>query len=443
MAPDSGHMGSGGGEDRTAYVNARLIDPASGLDTPGALLSVNGKIADFGPRLFADGMPAGAAIVDCQGRCLVPGLIDMRVHLREPGEEHKESIASATQAAAAGGVTSIVCLPNTEPVIDDVALIEFIARRARETGQVKIYTYAAITKGCRGEELTEMGILDQAGALAFTDGTRAVRDTLVMRRALSYASTYDLLIVQHPEEPALARGGDMNDGEVATRLGLAGIPAAAEVMMVERDLRLVELTGARYHVAHVSTAAAVEAIRRAKSQGLPVTCDTAPQYFTLNETAVGEYRTFAKVSPPLRSEDDRAAVLQGLKDGAIDVIASDHTPQDQDSKRLPFGQAENGIIGLETLLPLSLALYHRGAIGLSDLLAKLTANPARILGMDEGRLEIGAPADLTIVDLDRPWRIDPDRLISKSKNSPFDGHPVQGVAAMTVVGRRTVFADRT
>ena len=443
MAPDSGRIGMGGGDERTAYVNARLIDPASGLDSPGALLSVNGKIADLGPRLFADGVPEGTAIVDCQGNCLAPGLIDMRVHLREPGEEHKETIASATHAAAAGGITSIVCLPNTRPTIDDVALIEFIARRARETGVVKIYPYAAITRGCEGDELTEMGMLAEAGALAFTDGIRVVGDALVMRRALSYASTYGLLIVQHAEEPALARGGTMNEGEVATRLGLPTIPAEAEVMMVERDLRLVELTGARYHVAHVSTGAAIEAIRGAKARALPVTCDTAPQYFTLNETAVGDYRTFAKLSPPLRSEDDRRAVQEGLADGTIDVIASDHTPQDQDSKRLPFSQAENGIIGLETLLPLALALYHRGEIGLLDLLAKLTVNPAQILAMDEGRLAIGAPADLVVIELDRPWRIEPDNLISKSKNSPFDGHPVQGAAAMTVVGRRTVFAGRS
>ena len=442
MAPDSGRIGIGGGAERTAYVNARLIDPATGLDSPGALLSINGKVADLGPRLFADSIPEGTAVVDCQGYCLVPGLIDMRVHLREPGEEHKETISSATQAAAAGGVTSIVCLPNTRPTIDDVALIEFIARRARETGVVKIYSYAAITRDCEGDELTEMGILAEAGALAFTDGIRAVGDSLVMRRALSYASTYGLLIVQHPEEPALARGGTMNEGEVATRLGVSTIPAMAEVMMVERDLRLVELTGARYHVAHVSTAAAIEAIRRAKEQGLPVTCDTAPQYFTLNETAVGDYRTFAKISPPLRSEDDRCAVVEGLKDGVIDVIASDHSPQDQDSKRLPFDQAENGIVGLETVLPLALALHNRGEIGLLDVFAKLTARPAEILAMDEGRLKVGAPADLVIIDLDRPWRIEPDNLISKSKNSPFDGHPVQGTVAMTVVGRRTAFAGR-
>jgi dihydroorotase len=441
MAPDSGRFGGNGGvEEHTAYVNARLIDPASGLDTPGALLSVNGKIADLGPRLFADGVPDGVDIVDCEGRCLAPGLIDMRVHLREPGEEHKETIASATKAAAAGGITSMVCLPNTTPAIDDVSLIEFIARRARETGVVKIYPYGAVTRGCEGAELTEMGILAEAGALAFTDGVHAVSDALVMRRALSYASTYGLLIVQHPEDPALARGGVMNEGEVATRLGLPTIPAVAEVMAVERDLRLVELTGGRYHVAHVSTAATVEAIRRAKAQGLQVTCDTAPQYFSLSESAVGDYRTFAKLSPPLRGEDDRAAVLDGLKDGTIDVIASDHTPQDQDSKRLPFSQAENGIVGLETLLPLSLALYHQGEIGLLDLLAKLTARPAGILEMDEGTLAVGAPADLVVIDLDREWRIEPDQFISKSKNSPFDDHRVRGAAAMTVLGRRTVFA---
>jgi len=439
MAADSGHFDGGNGEQRTAYVNARLIDPASRLDEPGALLSVNGKIADKGPNLFAGGVPDGVRIVDCGGLCLVPGLIDMRVLLAEPGEEHKDTIASATAAAASGGVTTMVCLPNTEPVIDDVSLIEFIARRARETGMVKIYPYAAITRGCEGKELTEMGILAEAGAVAFTDGNRAISNALVMRRALSYASTFDLLIIQHPEEPRLVEDGAMNEGEIATRLGLTGIPVAAEVIMVERDLRLVESTGARYHVAHVSTAARVDVIRRAKARGLPVTCDTAPQYFTLNESAVGDYRTFAKMSPPLRSEDDRLAIVAGLKDGTIDAIASDHTPQDQDSKRLPFTQAENGIVGLETLLALSLALYHAGEMELLDVLDRLTARPASILRLDEGCFADGAPADLVLIDPDRPWRIDPDSFISKSKNSPFENHPAQGIAATTVLGRRTVF----
>ena len=439
MAPDSGRFRPEPPAERVAYVNARLLDPASGLDAMGGLLSDNGRIAGLGAGLFADGAPDGAEIVDCGGNCLAPGLIDMRVQLCEPGEEHKETIASATAAAAAGGVTSMVCLPNTHPPIDDVSLIEFIARRARETGLVKVYPYAAVTRGCAGEELTEMGILAEAGALAFTDGTRTVANALVMRRALSYASTFDLLIIQHPEEPALSAGGVMNEGEVATRLGLPGIPAAAEVMIIERDLRLVEIVGGRYHVAHVSTAESVDVIRRAKARGLAVTCDTAPPYFSLNETAIGDYRTFAKISPPLRREADRLAIVEGLRDGTIDAIASDHTPQDQDSKRLPFGQAENGIVGLETLLPLALALYHNGAMSLPDVLAKMTAGPADVLRLNEGRLVTGAPADLVIFDPDRPWQIDPDRLRSKSKNSPFDGHPVQGAAINTVVGRNMVF----
>jgi dihydroorotase len=437
--PDSGRFKRLPLHDRVAYVNARLLDPATRLDGRGALLVEQGRIADFGPRLFNAGVPAGIEIVDCAGQCLAPGCIDMRVQISEPGEEQKDTIATVTASAAAGGVTTMVCLPNTTPPIDDVSLIEFVARRARETGLVKIYPYGSITRGCAGKELTELGILAEAGALAFTDGNRAVASAQVMRRALSYARTFDLLLIQHPEEPSLVTEGAMNDGEVAMRLGLPGIPPVAEVMMVERDLRLVTLTGGRYHVGHISTAAAIDEVRRAKARGLRVTCDTAPHYFTLNETAVGDYRTFAKVSPPLRSEDDRVAVVEGLRDGTIDAIASDHTPQDQESKRLPFAQAEFGIAGVETLLPLSLALYHKGQLGLLDALARLTVRPADILGLNEGRLMKGAPADLVIFDLDRPWRIDPDALRSKSKNSPFDGHPVQGRVTTTVVGRRTVF----
>lgn len=423
---------------RTAYVNARLLDPATGLDVPGALLAEDGRITDFGPQLFAEGVPQGVQTVDCQGACLAPGLVDMRVHIREPGEEQKETMGSAGRAAAAGGVTSVVALPNTDPVIDDVAGVEYIARRAREEKSVKVYTYAAVTRGTEGRELTEMGLLGEYGAVAFTDGTRAIASAQVMRRALSYAKTFGHLIVQHPEEPSLA-GGAMNGGEMATRLGLPGIPAVAEVMTVERDLRLVELTGGRYHVAHVSTAETVDVIRRAKARGLAVTCDTAPHYLTLNEIAVGDYRTFAKVSPPLRSEDDRRAVLAGLIDGTIDAIASDHSPHDQESKRLPFAIAEPGIVGLETLLPLSLQLYHSGGIGLLDLLSRLTEKPAAILGLKGGRLTKGAPADLILFDPDRGWRIDPDRFESKSKNTPYEGLPVQGRVRRTVVDGRTLF----
>ena len=424
--------------DRTVYANARLIDPASGIDAAGGVLIEGNKILDWGTGISADSAPECAKIVDCQGYCLTPGLIDMRVHLPEPGGEHKESFETASAAAAAGGVTSIVCLPDADTPIDNISVLEFIARRARETNIVKIYAYSTITRGREGGELSEFGILSEAGALAFTDGDRALADALVMRRALSYAATFGFLIVQHPEEPRLAANGQMNEGEMATRLGLAGIPAAAEVMMIERDLGLVELTGARYHAAHVSTAAAVDAIRTAKARGLAVTCDTAPHYFTLNDAAVMDYRTFTKVSPPLRDESDRAAVVEGIRDGTIDVIASDHRPQDQDSKRLPFLQAETGIVGLETLLPLTLALHHNKDIPLIDLVGRMTSAPADLLDMKEGKLEAGLPADFTIFDPDRDWTVEADTLQSKSKNTPFDEYPVKGMAMCTIVGGRHV-----
>ena len=373
---------------------------------------------------------------------LAPGLVDMRVQLREPGEEHKETIASAGEAAVAGGVTSMACLPNTEPVIDDVAGIEFIARRAREVKRAKVYAYAAATRELAGKDISEIGLLKEAGAVGFTDGLTAIADARVMRRALSYATAFDALIVQHPEEPALAREGAMNEGEIATRLGIPGIPACAEAMLVARDLRLVELTGGRYHVAHVSTAETVELIRKAKARGLPVTCDTAPPYFALNELEVGDYRSFAKLSPPLRAEEDRRAVAAGLADGAIDAIASDHAPQDQDSKRLPFVQAECGGIGLETLLALSLGLYHDKTMSLMGVLGLLTASPARILGLAAGRLEKGAPADFILLDPDRPWVVEEKTIRSKSKNTPFERRPVQGMALRTVIDGRTVFQAR-
>lgn len=430
---------------RVAYLNARLLDPASGLDQPGALLTEGARIADFGPRLFNDGMPEDTECHDLGGQCLAPGLVDMRVSIGEPGEEHKETILSASRAAAAGGITALACLPNTEPVIDDVAGIEFIARRAREARLVKIFAYAALTHRLNGTDLSEMGLLAEAGAVAFTDGTQAIADALVMRRALSYASTFGLLVVQHPEEPRLAAGGQMNAGEIASRLGLAGIPREAEVILIERDLRLAELTGGRYHAAHVSTAEAVAAIRRGKERGLKVTCDTAPHYFALTETDVGDYRTFAKVSPPLRGEMDRRAVVEGLADGTIDVIASDHAPHDQDSKRVPFTSAAFGIVGLETLLPLTLELVHNRRLSLRAALAAVTSRPADILGLKGpdgaplGRLRRGGPADLVVFDPDRLWRIDVDAFHGKSRNSPFDGRPVTGRVTRTVVDGRTVY----
>jgi dihydroorotase len=422
---------------RLLFRGARLLDPESGLDAPGDLLVEGDRIAAVGGNLAA--AARDAETVDAEGLCLGPGLVDMRVQLREPGAEHMESIETGGRAAAAGGVTTMVALPNTAPPVDDVSVVEFLARRAREAKLAKIHTYAAATKGLRGRDLTEMGLLSANGALGFTDGVQAVADALVMRRVLAYARTFDLLVIQHPEEPSLARAGEVSEGEIATRLGLPAITPAAEVIMIERDLRLVEITGARYHAAHVSTTAGVEAIRRAKAQGLPVTCDTAPPYFVMNETAIGDYRTFAKLSPPLRSEWDRRAVIEGLRDGTIDAIASDHAPWDQDSKRLPFSSAAYGIVGLETLLPLALELYHNRHVGLLQLIQRLTWNPTRILGLPVGRLAPGAPADLVLFDPDVSWHISTDEFRSKSKNAPFDGRPVQGRVRRTMVDGRTIF----
>ncbi len=424
---------------RVAYLNARLLDPASGLDAPGALFADGKRIADLGPRLFADGVPEGIETVDCAGHCLVPGLVDMHVHLREPGHEQKETIASGSQSAAAGGVTSMACMPNTDPVIDDIALVEYIQRRARETSLVKVYAFGAITRGLEGKQITEMGLLAEAGAVGFSDDGLPVTDAMVMRRALSYASTFGLLVSQHAEDLSLSGCGCMAEGAVATRLGLPGIPDASEEVIVARDIRLVELTGGRYHVAHISTKGAVDAVRQAKARGLPVSCEAAPHHFTLNETAIGDYRTFAKMAPPLRDEENRLAVIEGLHDGTIDAIATDHAPHDQESKRVPFAHAANGVVGLETLLPLSLELHQRDGMALLDLLRLVTLAPADLLGLPQGRLAAGAPADLLLFDLGLAWTVETAKFRSKSKNSPFDGRQVKGRALRTVVDGRTVF----
>jgi dihydroorotase len=424
---------------RTAYINARLVDPASGLDAPGALLTDGRFIADVGPRLFNDGLPEGAAVVDCQGLVLAPGLIDMRVFVGEPGAEHKETLATASQAAAAGGVTTLICMPDTNPVIDDVALVDFIERRARDTAIVHVHPMAALTKGLKGEEMTEMGLLAEAGAVGFTDGERCLTNARVLRRALSYAATFDVLISQYAEDPELARGGAMNEGEVAMRLGLPGIPKAAETIIVERDMRLVQLTGARYHVAQVSCAETLEVIARAKAQGLPVTCAVSAHHLALNEHDIGAYRTFFKTKPPLRAEEDRAAMVEGVTRGLIDVIVSSHNPQAPENKRLPFAEAAFGAIGLETLLPVALQIHHEEQVPLADILRPLTQRPAEILMLPGGKLARGAPADLVLIDLSRPFVVDEHRLRSKTKNTPFEGRRMQGEAVLTVVGGRTVF----
>jgi len=427
---------------RVAYVNARLLDPASGLDSPGTLLCDGELVSDFGPELFKDGVPEGTNVVDCEGFCLMPGLVDMRVQLREPGEEYKGTLESAGRTASAGGVTSMVCLPNTNPVIDDMSVLEFVARRARKLGLAKVHSYGAVTKGLEGKELAEIGLLWNSGALAFTDGIKPVSDARILGQALSYASNFGQMIIQHAEEPSLARGGVMNSGETATRLGLSGIPREAEIIMVERDIRLAEMTRGRLHFAHLSTSDSIDVVRKAKARGLNITCDTAPPYFALSEIAVGDYRTFSKLSPPLRTDSDRLAVIEGLKDGTIDTIASDHAPHDEESKRLPFANAAFGGVGLETLLAVTLELFHNGHLDLLSTLKLITSAPSELLGLKAGRLKKGSPADLTLIDINRGWKVDADAMQSISKNSPFDGRPVQGSVLMTIIDGRVVFEHK-
>lgn len=427
---------------RLAFRNARLIDPATGLDTRGGLLVENGKIADVGAKLFNTADPHDPEVIDCKGLVLAPGLIDMRVFTGEPGSEHRETLASASEAAAAGGVTTIVTMPNTDPVIDEAALVDFIRRRAAATAKVRVVPMAALTHALEGERMTEIGLLREAGAVAFTDGDRSVANTRVLRRALAYAATHGALVAGHAEDPDLSNGASMTEGEFATRLGLPGAPPAAETMIVERDLRLVELTGARYHVSQISCRASLDAIIAAKARGLPVTCGVSAHHLTMNELDVGSYLTFRKVSPPLRSEADRAAMVEGVAEGHIDVIVSSHDPQAADTKRLPFAAAAFGAVGLETLLPAALTIVHNGHASLLDVLKTVTAAPATLLGLETGKLAKGAPADLVLFDPEEPFVVDADRLHSRARNTAFEGRKFQGRARMTFVGGECVF-DRS
>jgi dihydroorotase len=423
---------------RTALLYARLIDPGTGLDETGGVLIEDRKILDLGPGVTA-GSIGDAQVIDCGGHVLAPGLIDMLVFSGEPGHEHRETLSTTSRAAAAGGVTTIICMPNTEPVIDDVALVDFIMRRARDTARINVHPMAAMTKGLKSEEMAEIGLLRDAGAIAFTNGKTSLADAKMMRNVLAYAKDFGALIIHHLEEPTLAENGVMNEGEVATRLGLPGIPREAETIMLERDLRLAELTGGRYHAGQISCRVSLDIVRAAKARGLPITCGVSINHLTLNENDIGPYRTFFKMRPPLRSEDDRAAMVEGIASGDIDVIVSAHDPQDADGKRRPFAEAADGAIGVETLLSAALRLYHDGSVDLSTLLRALTANPARLLGLPSGRLAKGAPADLVLIDLDTPFVVNPELLRTRSKNTPFDEARLQGRALMTLVAGRAVY----
>jgi dihydroorotase len=425
-------------DEATAFLNARLIDPASGKDQLGGLLVKDGVIADVGEHLRRNA-PEKTRVVDCKGHVLCPGLIDMQVFTGEPGLEHRETLKTASHAAAAGGVTTIVVMPDTEPVIDQVALVDFIQRRARDNAIVHVHVMAAMTRGLKGQEMTEIGLLQRAGSVAFTNGKSSIANTRVMHNALLYAKDFGALIVHHTEDPYLTEGTVMNSGEVATRLGLPGVNKIAETIVLERDVRLVEMTGGRYHAAQLSCPESLAVMNAARARKLPVSCGVSINHLTLNENDIGPYRTFFRVKPPLRSEEDRAAMVRALAAGEIDVVVSSHDPQDADTKRHPFAEAADGAIGLETLLAAALRLYHNGEIGLTPLLKAMTVNPAKLLDLPAGRIEKGAPADLILVDLGQPWVVDKAEIRARSKNSPFDESKMQGRVLLTMVAGKPVY----
>ena len=419
--------------------NARVIDPSRDLDILGDLLIADGVIREAKRGIGAAGVPEGTEVIDCRGRVVAPGLIDMRAFIGEPGAGHRETLATAAQAAAAGGVTTIVCQPDTTPVIDDPAIVDFVLRRARDTAIVHVHPMAALTKGMKGKEMTEIGLLKAAGALAFTDGDKSVTNAQVMRRALTYAGDFDALIVHHTEDPDLVGEGVMNEGEYAARLGLMGVPRAAETIMLERDVRLLELTGGRYHAASLTCGESLDVLRRAKEEGLTITASASINHLTLNDNDIGPYRTFLKLAPPLRAEDDRTMLVGAVGSGLVDVIMSDHNPQDVETKRLPFAEAAPGAIGIETMLSAGLRLVHNEELSLITLLKAMSSRPAELLGLPGGTLRAGAPADVIVFDPDLPWVLDPTELKSKCKNTPFDEAKMQGRVVRTVVAGRTVY----
>jgi dihydroorotase len=419
--------------------NARVIDPSRDLDQPGDVLIADGVIKEAGKNIRAAGMPEGAEVVDCKGRVVAPGLVDMRAFIGEPGAEHRETLASASQAAAAGGVTTIICQPETDPPIDDPATVDFILRRARDTAIVHILPMAALTKRLEGKEMSEIGLLKAAGAVAFTDGTKSVMNAQVFRRALTYAADFDALVVHHTEDANLVGDGVMNECEYASRLGLLGVPKEAESVMLARDVRLVALAEARYHAASVTCAESIEVLRRAKDAGLPVTASATINHLALNENDVGSYRTFLKLSPPLRAEEDRIALAAAIKEGVIDTIVSDHNPQDVEVKRLPFADAAPGAVGIETMLAVGLRLVHDGSIPLLKLLHAMSTRPAELLDIAGGTLRAGAPADVILFDEDIPWVLDRTTLKSRCNNTPFDEARLSGRVLRTIVAGRTVY----
>lgn len=413
--------------------NGHIVDPSQGIDSVGDIIVENGKIKKIITNTQRSKLKTkNYKVIDAKGLYVLPGLVDMHVHLREPGFEYKETIKTGTLAAIRGGFTSLCCMPNTKPVNDNETVTEFILRKAYAEGVCYVFPIGAITKGQKGEELAEMGMMYEAGCVAFSDDGRPVMNSLLMRRALEYSKRFGVPIISHAEDLNLSTGGVMNEGMVSLSLGLRGIPAEAEVIMIKRDIELVRLTGGRLHIAHVSTAEGIKTIREAKKEGITVTAETCPHYFTLTEEAVKAYRTAAKVNPPLRTFRDVDAIKEGLLDGTIDVIATDHAPHHSDEKLCEFDRAAFGISGLETALSLGLSLVRDGILSLSGLVEKMALNPARILNLKKGTLKVGEEADIIVVDLNKKWRVESERFASKGKNTPFEGFVLEGLTVFTI-----------
>ncbi len=422
------------------FINGRIMDPSQNLDEVGGLIvDDKGKIKAIGKSVNKGSIPAKTEKIDLKGKVLIPGIIDMKVFIGEPGFEYKENFRSLSNAALSGGVTSVVSMPNTSPVIDNVSMVDFILRRGRDKAGINIYPSATLTRNMDGKLMTEFGLLSKKGIVGFTDATKTVQNSEIMSRIMNYASDLDILVMQHPEDRELSKGRCISEGEVSTRLGLKGIPHIAEKIIIERDLSLLEEYPCRYHISQLSSEKSVDVIKKYKKNGLKFSVGVSINNLSLNENDIGDFKTFMKVSPPLRKEEDRKALIQGIKDGLIDVIVSDHKPEDEESKRLPFAQAAEGSIGIETLLSLALELYHNGSLPLKKIIETITCNPAKILKINKGNLKKGSDADLCIFDLDQPWKVDVSKLKSKSKNAAIENRKLQGKVLMTYLKGESVF----
>jgi len=421
------------------FINANIVDPHNSINEIGGLIiDENGKIAGVGKKVNTNNIPSREKYIDLKGKYIFPGLVDMRVFVGEPGYEYKENFRTLSNAALSGGVTSVVTMPNTDPVIDNVSIVDFLKRRGRDKAKINIYPSASLTMNTEGNNMTEFGLLQNKGIIGFTDGTKTIQNTRIMSRIMNSAKDLNTLIMQHAEDFELAKNGMINDGIISTKLGLQGIPEIAELIILERDLTLLESIKCRYHISQISSGKSVNIIKERKSR-INFTCGVSINNLSLNENDIGDFRTFLKTSPPIRTEDDRVALIEGVSDGIIDVIVSDHKPEDEESKRLTFAQAETGASGIETLLSLSLELYHNGSVKLETLIKCLTSNPAKILNIDKGNLNVGNDADLCFVDLNKPWIVKQENLLSKSKNTSIENKKLQGKVTNTFVKGEELF----